>query len=288
MTGRRVEHTAFSAAHPAVPALYLVITLALTMGSLQPVLIAISAVAAFAYSCCVRGLRASAASLRWQIPFVLVVALVNPLFSASGSTELMRIGLRAVYLESLAYGLAMGGLFVACALWFSNAAALLPFDKVMTLAGNVAPLVSLMVSMTMRLIPKFVRRGRQVAAVQAVNAPAGSTADGVRERLRLTSVLMGWGMEDSLETADAMRARGWGAARRTSYTRYQLGAADVARLVALGAAGALCCALAVTATSQFSFYPQLSRLVAWWGYLPYAAWMLMPTVLHVREGRLYR
>lgn len=283
-----MEHTAFSSLHPVVPALYLVVTLALTMGSMQPVLILISVAAAFAYGCCARGVRQSLASLRWQLPFVIVVSLVNPLFSASGSTELFRVGLRAVYLESLAYGCAMGCLFIACALWFQAACRMLPFDKVMALAGNAAPTVALMVSMTMRLIPKFVRRGHQIAAVQAVDGRAsGRPADEVRDRLRLTSVLMGWGMEDSLETADAMRARGWGSSRRTTYTRYRFGVRDAAVLVALGAGGAVCILLSGIACSQFSFYPTLSRLVAWWGYVPYAVWMFLPVLLHVRERRLY-
>ena len=29
----------------------------------------------------------------------------------------------------------------------------------------------------------------------------------------------------------------------------------------------------------------MSRLVPWWGYLPVAAWMLLPTWLHVYERR---
>lgn len=283
-----MEHTAFSSLHPVVPALYLVVTLALTMGSMQPVLIAVSLAAAFCYGCCARGVRQSLASLRWQLPFVIVVSLVNPLFSASGSTELFRVGLRAVYLESLVYGCAMGCLFIACALWFQAACRMLPFDKVMALAGNAAPTVALMVSMTMRLIPKFVRRGRQIAAVQTVDGQAsGRPADEVRDRLRLTSVLMGWGMEDSLETADAMRARGWGSSRRTTYTRYRFGVRDAAVLAALGAGGAVCILLSAIACGQFSFYPTLSRLVAWWGYVPYAVWMFLPVLLHVRERRLY-
>ena len=98
---------------------------------------------------------------------------------------------------------------------------------------------------------------------------------------------MGWGMEDSLETADAMRARGWGAARRTTYTRYRFSSSDAAALVGLLAGGCLCAVLAFTATSQFSFFPTVTRLVAWWGYLPYAAWMLLPALLHLREGRMF-
>lgn len=291
MSQRRVScaaHTAFSAMHPSVPACYLVITLVLTMAAMQPVLIALSLAGGLVYGCCARGVRETLRGLRWQLPFVVLVALVNPLFSASGSTELFRMGARAVYLESLAFGCAMGGLFVAAALWFSAGTRLCPFDKVMALAGNASPVVALMVSMTMRLIPRFVRRGRQIATAQAVNARALRATDGLRDRLQLTTTLMDWGMEDSLETADAMRARGWGAARRTTYTRYRFCPSDALALTGLISAGVILGVLAWSATAQYAFYPTMSELVAWWGYAPYAAWMLMPAALHVREERRFR
>ena len=213
---------AFSMSHPAVPALYMVLTLGLTMFSMQPVLIALSLAGGLAYGLATRGAARTLGALRWQLPVILIIAVLNPLFSASGSTELFRIGMRAVYLESMVYGLCMGGLFVASVLWFEAAASMLEYDKVLALFGNAAPVVALMISMCMRLIPQFLRRGRTVLAVQnAIDVPGRAPTDPVRSRLRASSVLMGWGMEDSLERADAMRSRGWGAAsRRTTYARY--------------------------------------------------------------------
>lgn len=198
---------AFSMSHPAVPALYMVLTLGLTMFSMQPVLIALSLAGGLAYGFATRGAARTLGALRWQLPVILIIAVLNPLFSASGSTELFRIGMRAVYLESMVYGLCMGGLFVASVLWFEAAASMLGYDKVLALLGNAAPVIALMISMCMRLIPQFLRRGRTVLAVQdAIDVPGRAPADPVRSRLRASSVLMGWGMEDSLERADAMRS----------------------------------------------------------------------------------
>ena len=279
----------FETSHPIVPACYVIITLCLTMAAMQPVLIAVSLIGAFAANCCTRGVRPTLTGLRWQLPIIAIIALFNPLFSASGSTVLFYLGARAVYLESLAYGFAMGGLFVTSALWFMAGSHMLTFDKVMALFGNVAPVVALMISSTMRMIPRFVRRGHQILAVQgAQGVPTSGAVDTVKSRLRLSSVLMGWGMEDSLEMADAMRARGWGSApRRTTYTRYRLRSRDIYALAALLFSGLLCCALAALACSQFLFYPVLSRLVVWWGYVPYAAWMLFPAAVHAVRSRRF-
>lgn len=272
---------AFSMSHPAVPALYIVLTLGLTMLSMQPVLIALSLAGGLAYGFATRGMARTLGALRWQLPVILIIALVNPLFSASGSTELFRIGMRAVYLESMVYGLCMGGLFVASVLWFEAAASMLEYDKVLALLGNTAPVIALMISMCMRLIPQFLRRGRTVLAVQdAIDVPGRAPTDPARSRLRASSVLMGWGMEDSLERADAMRSRGWGAVpRRTTYARYRLGRGDVVALVGLALFGASAVTVAWTATTQYSFYPQLSVPAPWPGYVVYAAWMALPCVL---------
>ena len=280
---------AFSMSHPAVPALYMVLTLGLTMFSMQPVLIALSLTGGLAYGFATRGTARTLGALRWQLPVILIIALINPLFSASGSTELFRIGVRAVYLESMVYGLCMGGLFVASVLWFEAAASMLEYDKVLALLGNAAPVIALMISMCMRLIPQFLRRGRTVLAVQdAIDVPGRAPADPVRSRLRASSVLMGWGMEDSLERADAMRSRGWGAAaRRTTYARYRLRRGDVIALVLLALFGAAAVAVAWTATTQYSFYPQLSVPAPWPGYVVYAVWMVLPCVLRAIDEKRF-
>lgn len=380
-----------------MPAAYLAVTLGLTMFSMHPLLIALSFAGGLAYGACVRGWRTQALSLRWQLPVVLVIGLVNPLFVSMGSTELFDLFGRPVYAESLLYGCAMAGLFVASAQWFGIGSAMLSYDKVLGLLGNVVPTVALMVSMTMRMVPRFVRQGRTIAAVQDValscmgfgctpseggvsasgeasaSAPGevgasmpeevgasipgeagasipketgasmleetgasataprrrreparllrarrlsdrvtgcpsdrmpvrlsyrmpvrlsdrvtGRLSNRVKGRLRQSSVLMGWAMEDSLETADAMRARGWGACRqRTTYLPYRFTLRDAAVLLVLTVAAAVCIWASWTATNAYEFYPRLTPICAWWGYVPYAAWMFGPAALHLYETRRF-
>ena len=201
---------AFSMSHPAVPALYIVLTLGLTMFSMQPVLIALSLAGGLAYGFATRGAAHTLGALRWQLPVILIVAVLNPLFSASGSTELFRIGVRAVYLESMVYGLCMGGLFVASVLWFEAAASMLEYDKVLALLGNAAPVIALMISMCMRLIPQFLRRGRTVLAVQdAIDVPGRAPADPVCSSARTPCAPVG-GAPRRVERR--MRGIDWGAA----------------------------------------------------------------------------
>ena len=59
---------AFLMSHPAVPALYMVLTLGLTMFSMQPVLIALSLAGGLAYGLATRGVARTLGALRWQLP----------------------------------------------------------------------------------------------------------------------------------------------------------------------------------------------------------------------------
>ena len=120
---RVIGHIAFDACHACVPAVLFAAILLLTMFSVQPVLVALSLTGALAFSALARGQRATLLGLRWQLPMLALVCLANPLFSASGSTLLMRLGPVCVYAESLAYGAVMGALMVAVVVWFEGAAA---------------------------------------------------------------------------------------------------------------------------------------------------------------------
>lgn len=281
----------FATYHPAVAFVFLACAIVVSMAALQPVFVALSFLGALACSVVCRGARATAGSFVWIVPLWLVVAIANPLFSASGSTEILRIGVRAVYVESLVYGACSGGMLASVFLWFSSYAACMNSANTMALFGNVLPIVSLMVSQVMRLVPQFVARGRGIAAAQdAVSAAVPQTKrQQTAGRLRIVSVLMGWGMEDGIERSDAMRARGYDCgARRTTYKRYRFGRADASVLAAIGVLAAIAGACAAAVCLRFSFYPTLSGWGAWWAYLPYALLMAVPSALRFKEWLLWR
>ncbi len=281
----------FHTYHPAVAFAYLASAIALTMACMHPVYAALSLAGALGASAVCRGRRTTLLSLRWVVPLCLVVAAANPLFVASGSSELFRIGTRAIYAEALFYGLCSGAMFASVFLWFASYSACMDSENSMALFGTVAPTVTLMVSQVLRLVPQFVSRGRAIADVQ--DCVSAAAARGKREesgdRMRIVSVLMGWGMEDALQRSDAMRARGYDCgARRTTYARFRLGPSDavvLAVIAVLAVASALC---ACAALAAFSFYPTVSGVAPLWLYVPYALLMALSPVLWFRDWLVWR
>lgn len=275
----RPRSTAFDACHAAVPAMLFAGVAVLSMLAVHPVLVTLSLSGALAFSLVARGAAATVRGLAWQLPLLVLVCLLNPFFSASGSTLLLKVGPRSVYLESLAYGATMGALLVATVLWFEDAAAVLTQDRLLALAGRRARSVPLVASMAAQLVPQMLGRARSVRAAARACTAAGPRPPARDELLRTSTMLLSWSLEDSLERADAMRARGWeSGSPRTRYrperfrARDAVAAAGIAALLALGAAGAW------AACSSWEFYPRMSGLAPWWCYLPFALLALLPAV----------
>lgn len=289
------RHTAFDSSHPSVPAAYLAGALLLTMFGLEPLLVAISLAGALALSLCARGGRATRQTLMWLVPMALLITVINPLFSSSGATLLLRVGRVKVYAESLAFGACMGGLFCATVLWCESAVRVLTHDRLLALAGGATPVVALMVSMASRLVPQILGRFREVTDARAaatVAAPAGAVAT-LRSRVadvaRTSGVLLAWSLSDSLDTADSMRARGWASTRhRTSYRPFRHTRRDALALAGVLALLAVAAWCAYGIAVPFHFYPHLSAPAPAWRYLPCALYVALPTILHLREALTWR
>ena len=278
--------TIFDSWHPFVPLAFFASVIVLSMAVFQPVFIAISFIGALASSIAIRGWKTTVKSLRWQLPLIVLIVLFNPLFSSLGSTVLFTVGPFTMYAESLVYGICMGVMLVSMLLWFVTASSVLSSSKVMALFGKRIPVLSLMMSMIARLTPLYVRRGREISTVDSACTASGrKKASVVAQAAKRSTVLMSWSMEDSLETSDAMRARGFGASHtRTSYARYRFRLRDGIVSVVLLVLVVCCAFLAWTAASQYRFYPTMPMLRIWWGYIPYIVLVLIPTFLSIKEG----
>ena len=91
-------------------------------------------------------------------------------------------------------------------------------------------------------------------------------------------------MEDSLETANAMKARGWGVgARRSTYARFRFRSRDARVLGAMGALLLVVGVAAGVACVQFHFYPTLGGFAPWFTYLPYLLYVALPLILEVKD-----
>ena len=217
----------------------------------------------------------------------LVMSVINPLVSHKGSSILLVINDSPVTLEAIIYGISASALAVAMLYYFRAMSAVLTGDKLMSVLSLLSPKAALIISMAIRYIPLFIKQSAKVEESQKALGlyKENSAIDRIRGRGRVFSVLVTWGLENGIITADSMSARGYGTGRRTRYRLYRIDPRDIIFLIYTAALGAL--SLIGVIKMDISYYPdfipgELSAL----NILSVSAYFLLtltPAILEIKE-----
>lgn len=265
--------------HPAVGFLYLLGVLGITAFAGSPVVVLESLAGAALLAALSGRLR----GIGWTVPIAFTAALANFLFVHNGATALFFVGDMAFTLEALAYGAFTGVMLAAVCLWGNNAVRYVTSDKYIWLFGSILPAAGLVLSCAIRFIPMFVRRTREFIAVQRCTT--------VRGYLRAFSASVGYSAEQAMDSALSMRARGYGTARRTSFSLYRFTGGTAAALAVTVFLGAVCAALMISGAGAFWFYPAVSgirmRLPDILLYCVSGVFFLLPSAVVLRENVQY-
>ena len=192
------------------------------MVTLHPVLLGISFFGAVFCTGMLTGLRKLLQSLALSIPIMVIIAVINPMLVHRGVTVLFFLNGNPVTLEAVLYGAAAAVMIIAVYYWFKCYSLVMTSDKIIFLFGRIAPRLSLVLSMTLAFIPKLLKQYKKINTVQKSMGiyTSKSLTDRIASRFRIISALVGWALENSIETADSMNARGYGLKGRTSYSIY--------------------------------------------------------------------
>lgn len=255
------DSDAFAAYHPLVSFVYFLTVLLFSMFLMHPVCLALSLAAALAYSLRLNGRRALRFNLRYMLPLMLLTALLNPIFNHQGTTVLFYLAAgKPLTLESILYGLAAAAMLVAVIGWFSCYNAVMSSDKFIYLFGRVIPALSLLFSMVLRFVPRFKAQLQTVAAAQrclGLDTSSGTLRRRARHAISIISIMTTWALENAVETADSMKARGYGLPGRTAFSIYHFSRRD-RRLLLLMLALALYVLIgALTGGLGFSYFPAM-------------------------------
>lgn len=283
----------FAQYHPLVNFLYFTLVLVFSMVLRHPLAQGVSLLCACIYAVQAEGQRAVLFCLKWCLPVFLLTALFNPAFSHEGVTILLYLPTgNPLTLESILYGLAASAMLAAAVAWFTCASAVLTSDKLVWLFGRLLPALSLLLSMTLRSVPRFQARFRTVREARRCVGRDGSGGSWFR-RLKNTaaqvSILVTWSLESAVETADSMRGRGWGLPGRTSFSIYRLEGRDRTLLVWLAFCGVFIAAGWAAGGLDWRYYPTVRGTLT--GVLPvgfqlvYLALCLTPVIFNRREAR---
>lgn len=286
----------FGTYHPIVNMIFYVAVIGIAMFVMHPFFIIASLLGAATYEIYLnkgKGIRL----VLGMIPVFLLTSLINPLFSHRGMTLICYLPTgNPLTLESVLYGLATGLMIVTVILWFSTFHVVMTNDKILCLAGKIIPSVGMLISMVLRFVPKYTNQSRKVVhANQALGITEIGKHHKLKNGIKSFGIMATWSLENAVISADSMKARGYGAGRRTSFTTYRFDHRDGIVSIVIIMIFTVVVSGFVTQTIGCHFYPlwkikdfEGNRIFVAVIYITYAILCFMPVIINIKEDMKWR
>ena len=286
----------FSHYHPLVNFLYFTLVIGFSMALNHPLAQGISLICAIVYAVQTEGKKAVLFCLKWCLPMVLLTAFINPAFSHEGITIVLYLPTgNPLTLESILYGISSGVLIATVMLWFLNFNRVITSDKFIYLFGRIIPAMSLVLSMTLRFIPKFKAQLQLVTDAQKSigrDISEGTLWQRMKIAITVLSIMVTWALENAIETADSMKSRGYGLKGRTAFSIYRFDDRDKLALLYMGFCGLYLLAGSMVSAFGFRYFPSIRYIgfnaVTLSFQFVYLSLCLMPVVLNGAEERKWK
>lgn len=226
----------FKGYHPLVNVLFFISIIAFGMLLRHPVYLVISFISSTAYYLKLSGKDGRKTVFRFLLPMLLFVVIINSFFNHYGVTTLFILpsGNNFTF-EALVMGIVSGITVVSVIQWFFCCNEVVTEDKFMHIFGRILPKGALVVSMILRFVPLYHRRYKEISQARkciGLNG-TGSFICKMKYTFKNIGILVSWSFENAIETADSMKARGYGLKGRTYYSRFQWHTGDTLALILL-------------------------------------------------------
>lgn len=285
-----MKNDAFSGFHPVVNFIFFVAVLGLTMFIQQPVYLLISMVSGCAYLLYLQGKKGMLRQVGYLVPILAMMAIMNPMFNHEGVTILWYLpNDNPITLEAICFGLASAVMMGASIVWFNCCNTVFTSDKIIYLFGRVIPALSLLISMTLRFVPRFKNFLQSVMRTQQAMHKPENTKEKLQQALAAFSATVSWAMEQSIVSADSMKSRGYGLPGRTAFSVYLFEKRDGIALALLALLCAGAAAPHLFGLMGWTYYPSLSGAlfgpVQIMAYLCYGGMCNLPLIINLMEDR---
>lgn len=284
---------AFSNYHPVVNFLYFAFVFGFSMVFMHPVCLLISLICAIIYSIKLKGKKAIKFNLLVLLPIIIVTALINPAFNHEGATIITYLHTgNPLTLESIAYGLGAATMLGAIFTWFSSYNEIMTSDKFVYLFGRIIPGLSLILSMALRFVPKFKAQIKVVSEAQRSigrDISNGGVFERIRHGLTILSIMITWALENSIETADSMKSRGYGLPGRTAFSIYRFEKRDKLAIISISLLGGYILFGGIMGGFKWRYFPTMKGQglglfsISLW--IAYITLCIIPIIINRQEER---
>ncbi|WEK54339.1 MAG: energy-coupling factor transporter transmembrane component T [Candidatus Cohnella colombiensis] len=235
---------------------------------------------------------------RWSIPMLvgfILITIMNPILSHRGRTVLHYWGDIPITLESVVYGITLALSVVSLLTLFVSYRIVVSEQKFLYLFSRISPKAALIAMMTLGLVPRLRRRLHELILIQrtrGITVTDGTIVQRAKNGTKFVVTLLSWTLEDALQTADSMQARGYGTKVRSSYLGFRFRSRDGWMLGGLSIIALLIVFTWVNGHGFLAIYPKFKSIkltpediVAQVGYVGF---LILPLVLEWRDRLAWR
>ena len=283
----------FAQYHPFVNLIYFLLVITLSLVIAHPLAQVISLCCALVYEISVNGKKSMLFLMKYCLPMVLMTAFINPAFNHEGKTMLLYFpNGNPLTLESILYGFSAGAMIITLIMWFSSFSRVMTTDKFIYLFGKVIPALSLVLSMSLRFVPKFKSQMMTVTDAQRSigrDVSNGSIWGRTKTAIHIFSIMITWSLENAIETADSMKSRGYGLKGRTAFSIYHFQERDKYALIWLSFCGLFLVAGTILDAFGFRYFPDIRYAAFDMTTIPFycvfTALSITPVILNYKEEK---
>lgn len=271
----------FSKFNPLISFSFFMGVIALSIVFTNSFSIVFSFLFAFCYYFKLSGKNALKMLVKFVFPVVIFAGIFNMFFAHYGKTVIFGVKEINFTLECLIAGLFTGLMIGAVIMWFFCYNEVVTSEKFLAVFGSAVPNLALLLSMIFRFVPLMVKTADEIKDAQK---GIGADEKGLKNAAARFFSLISISLEKSLETADSMKARGFGSKKRRFYSSYRFRVSDgfaavfiILCLVYLFVAG-------VKTYPQIVFSPALAVKKADWLFLiVFSAYSIFPLLTDLTE-----
>ena len=281
----------FKTYHPLVNLIYFAFIVGFSCVFMHPVFLGISLCGAFSYSVILKGKKAIKTNILYMLPTALFMAVLNPVFNHEGVTIISYLpDGNPLTLESMVYGICAAVMIISLICWFLCLNEVITSDKIVYLFGRILPSLALMLSMTLRFVPRFIQQFKNVAEAQEGISNDGSKntiCKRIKNTVRVISIVITWALENGVDTADSMKARGYGTKRRSSFSVFHFDGRDGITLALILCLGIYIILGRVFGGVDYTYFPSMNfscrTPYSTSIFLAFALMVFIPTIIELLE-----
>jgi energy-coupling factor transport system permease protein len=271
--------------HPSVALAYYTGLLVLLFTYTHPVYRAFIAAGVIILAVCCIGGKALWRTLRFLLPLGLAFALVNPLLVRRGATILFYLFGNPVTLEAAAFGVNQSLLILSTVILFISFNKIIDQGSFLYLTARYIPKTALVISMALNSMARFKTRAAALLDIQKTRELSVSSEVSIRLKLKAGLKLLNLftirSLEEGMEMAVVLKARDYGAARRTAYRIYSFGLRDTFYLTVLTAI----LLILLINIQTYDFYPVMRVISFSFAKIPFMVFVFFPLWAGILYGR---